>query len=70
MERLVKGILMITIERFETLSFLGRNYFGPWVYPMGFIVIALVQSVGLLVFKQLEGSSLVFFEILHEVIIK
>ena len=43
--------------------------FGPQVYPMGFIVIALVSpSVGLSVrFEYLGNRSLVFSEALHEV---
>ena len=48
------------------------RYFGPQVYPLGSIVIALVRlsvrpSVRLSVFKYLRDRSLVFFETLHEV---
>ena len=41
---------------------------GPWVYPLGSIVIALVRlSVSPSVFKYLRDRSLVFSETLHEV---
>ena len=43
------------------------RHFGPRVYPLGSIVIALVRlSVRLSVFKYLWDRSLVFSEILHE----
>ena len=44
------------------------SYFGPRVYPLGSIVIALVRpSVRPSVFKYLRDRSLVFSETLHEV---
>ena len=51
---------------------LDRDHFGPRVYPLGSIVIALVRlsvrpSVRLSVFKYLGDRSLVFSETLHEV---
>ena len=57
-------------------SFQPDCYFGPWVYPIGSIEIALVSplvcwsvclSVRLSAFKYLGDRSLVFSEILHEV---
>ena len=46
--------------------------FGPWVYPLGSLVIALVRPsvrvcVRVSVFKYLRDRSLVFSETLHEV---
>ena len=50
------------------MSTLQRN-FGPWVYPMGSIVIALSvsASVSPSIFKYLGDCPLVFSETLHEV---
>ena len=49
---------------------LEGNYFGPWVYPRGSLVIALVRGPsvrGPSVFKYLRDRSLVFSNFLHEV---
>ena len=56
-------------QAWEILRFFS-SYFGPRVYPKGFLVITSVvrPSVCQSVFKYLRDRSLVFSETLHEVV--
>ena len=62
----MQHLCLKTFEKRLTI-FLGEH-FGPRVYPMGSMVIALVSPlVRWSVFKYLEDRSLVFSETFHEV---
>ena len=57
-----------SVFRYLRDCFKDFSNFGPWVYPRGSLVIALVRrSVGPSVFKYLRDRSLVSSNFLHEV---
>ena len=65
---LIESLVIIFVSEIFLIAF---SIFGPWVYPMGSIVIALVRPLVRLlvrpsVFKYLEVRSLVFSETLYD----
>ena len=65
-------MIFMTIQMMHDNNDVKSIIFGPRVYPLGSLVIALVRPsvrvcVRVSVFKYLRDRSLVFSEILHEV---